>query len=131
MGEYRLLYAREKGEVYMNDGFAVVVLFYLVPLLPLALTWRKDMSKTVTCVVLWESVGSLAFVVVFALVGLYGWQWHLWGQVSIGEIVAFWQGESLPASLWIWPGIWETALLLLARWVAQAVRQATGPEQCL
>lgn len=115
----------------MNDGFAVVVLFYLVPLLPLALTWRKDMSKTVTCVVLWESVGSLAFVVVFALVGLYGWQWHLWGQVSIGEIVAFWQGESLPASLWIWPGIWETALLLLARWVAQAVRQATGPEQCL
>lgn len=107
----------------MDDGFAVVILFYLMPLLPLALTWRQPLGKAMGWIALGEGLNILLFLSLGALVELLGWQWYRWGQVSVGEILSFWQGEALPAPVWIWPGIGETALFLLARWVVDLVRQ--------
>lgn len=116
----------------MDDSVAVVVLFYLVPLLALALTWRQPLGKAMGWIALGERIGILLFLSLGALVELLGWQWYRWGEVSVGEILSFWQGEALPAPVWIWPGIGETSLVLLARWAVDLVRQQTVEgEGCL
>ncbi len=116
----------------MDDSVAVVVLFYLVPLLALALTWHQPLGKAMGWIALGEGIGILLFLSLGALVELLGWQWYRWGEVSVGEILSFWQGEALPAPVWIWPGIGETSLVLLARWAVDLVRQQTVEgEGCL
>ena len=45
------------------------------------------------------------------------------GGVSQQEILSFWKGGGATAALWIGPGVGETALVLLLRWVVETVRQ--------
>lgn len=39
------------------------------------------------------------------------------------RILSFWKGGGATAALWIGPGVGETALVLLLRWVVETVRQ--------
>ena len=87
----------------MKEWIAVAVLLYSVPLFALLLTWKKP---------LWQ-----------ALRGILSWQWFRWGGVSLQEILSFWKGGGATAALWIGPGVGETALVLLLRWVVETVRQ--------
>lgn len=107
----------------MNEVFAVGVMLYLVPLVAMLLTWKKPLPEALGAMVASELVGILLFFPLYALVGMLSWQWFRWGGVQLQDILAFWKGGSFTAAVWIWPGVAETALLLLVRWVVSAVRQ--------
>ena len=96
----------------MKEWIAVAVLLYSVPLFALLLTWKKPLL-----------LGILCFFPLYALVGMLSWQWFRWGGVSLQEILSFWKGGGATAALWIGPGVGETALVLLLRWVVETVRQ--------
>ena len=100
----------------MKEWIAVAVLLYSVPLFALLLTWKKPLWQALRGIVLSEVLGIL-------LVGMLSWQWFRWGGVSLQEILSFWKGGGATAALWIGPGVGETALVLLLRWVVETVRQ--------
>ncbi len=121
------VFAQEgKGAFSVNELFAVGVLLYSVPLVTLLLTWKKPLQGALGTIVASEIVGILLFFPVYALVGMLSWQWFRWGGVRLQDILSFWEGGSMTAAVWIWPGVAETALVLLLRWVVAAVRQKTA-----
>ena len=79
----------------MKEWIAVAVLLYSVPLFALLLTWKKPLWQALRGIVLSEVLG----------------------------ILCFWKGGGATAALWIGPGVGETALVLLLRWVVETVRQ--------
>ena len=96
-------------------------LLYSVPLFVAA-----DVEKAAVAgpagIVLSEVLGILCFFFpLYALVGMLSWQWFRWGGVSLQEILLLEGGAT--AALWIGPGVGETALVLLLRWVVETVRQ--------
>lgn len=107
----------------MNEFSAVGVLLYSVPLVAMVATWKKPLSKALGAIVSSELLGILLFFPLYALVGMLSWQWFCWGGVRLQDIFAFWEGGGFTAALWIWPGVAETALVLLVRWVVEALRQ--------
>lgn len=107
----------------MKEWIAVAVLLYSVPLFALLLTWKKPLWQALRGIVLSEVLGILCFFPLYALVGMLSWQWFRWGGVSLQEILSFWKGGGATAALWIGPGVGETALVLLLRWVVETVRQ--------
>ena len=107
----------------MKEWIAVAVLLYSVPLFALLLTWKKPLWQALRGIVLSEVLGILCSFPLYALVGMLSWQWFRWGGVSLQEILSFWKGGSATAALWIGPGVGETALVLLLRWVVETVRQ--------
>ena len=92
----------------MKEWIAVAVLLYSVPLFALLLTWKKPLWQALRGIVLSEVLGILCFFPLYALVGMLSWQW---------------KGGGATAALWIGPGVGETALVLLLRWVVETVRQ--------
>ena len=107
----------------MKEWIAVAVLLYSVPLFALLLTWKKPLWQALRGIVLSEVLGILCFFPLYALVGMLSWQWFRWCGVSLQEILSFWKGGGATAALWIGPGVGETALVLLLRWVVETVRQ--------
>ena len=95
----------------------------LAVLFALLLTWKKPLWQALRGIVLSEVLGILCFFPLYALVGMLSWQWFRWGGVSLQEILSFWKGGGATAALWIGPGVGETALVLLLRWVVETVRQ--------
>lgn len=110
-------------EFGVKEWIAVAVLLYSVPLFALLLTWKKPLWQALRGIVLSEVLGILCFFPLYALVGMLSWQWFRWGGVSLQEILSFWKGGGATAALWIGPGVGETALVLLLRWVVETVRQ--------
>ena len=113
----------------MKEWIAVAVLLYSVPLFALLLTWKKPLWQALRGIVLSEVLGILCFFPLYALVGMLSWQWFRWGGVSLQEILSFWKGGGATAALWIGPGVGETALVLLLRWVVETVRQRLGHDR--
>lgn len=113
----------------MNDPFVAVVLLYLVPLFALLVTWKKPLPQALGWIAGSELVGLLLFLPLFALVGLVGWEWYRWGEVTLREVLTFWQEGGVSALLWVAPGVGITALTLLMRWLVAAVRQAVAQAQ--
>lgn len=111
------------GAFSVKEWIAVAVLLYSVPLFALLLTWKKPLWQALRGIVLSEVLGILCFFPLYALVGMLSWQWFRWGGVSLQEILSFWKGGGATAALWIGPGVGETALVLLLRWVVETVRQ--------
>ncbi len=114
---------RRRGAFSVKEWIAVAVLLYSVPLFALLLTWKKPLWQALRSIVLGEVLGILCFFPLYALVGMLSWQWFRWGGVSLQEILSFWKGGGATAALWIGPGVGETALVLLLRWVVETVRQ--------
>lgn len=112
-----------RGAFSVKEWIAVAVLLYSVPLFALLLTWKKPLWQALRGIVLSEVLGILCFFPLYALVGMLSWQWFRWGGVSLQEILSFWKGGGATAALWIGPGVGETALVLLLRWVVETVRQ--------
>ena len=115
----------------MKEWIAVAVLLYSVPLFALLLTWKKPLWQALRGIVLSEVLGILCFFPLYALVGMLSWQWFRWGGVSLQEILSFWKGGGATAALWIGPGVGETALVLLLRWVVETVRQRLGEKRAM
>lgn len=113
----------------MNRFSAVGVLLYALPLVILLLTWKKPLSGALGAIVTGELLGILFFFPLYALVGMFSWQWFHWGGVQVQEILSYWEGSGFTAALWIWPGVAETALVLLVRWGVEAVRQKSALTQ--
>ena len=118
-----------KGGCPVNDPFAAAVLLYLVPLFALLVTWKKPLPKALGWIAGSELVGILLFLPLFALVGLVGWEWYRWGEVTLREVLTFWQEGGVTALLWVAPGAGITALTLLLRWLMEAIRQAVALAQ--
>lgn len=89
----------------------------------LLLTWKKPLWQALRGIVLSEVLGTSASSPSMPLWGMLSWQWFRWGGVSLQEILSFWKGGGATAALWIGPGVGETALVLLLRWVVETVRQ--------
>lgn len=109
-----------KGGFFVNGTFLVL---YLAPLFALLLTWKKPLASALRWIVVGELVGVALFFLLYALVGLHSWHWVSWGSVNLQDILLFWKGGGFTAALWIWPGVGETALLLLIRWGIEALRR--------
>ena len=109
----------------MQDIHIVVAGLFLVPLFALLLTWKKPVAEARRSILLLEVVGLVVYILLYAQVDMFGWQFRYWGSVSLLELISYWlsaQGHALP---WVIPALAETGLvLLLHRWIQTKRQQA-------
>ena len=107
----------------MNETFAVVVTLYLVPVLTLFFTWKKPLGHAMKKIGMTTAAAMVLYFPVYALVDMLRWRWLDWGSMNVGDLVSYWMGDAAQAAMWIFPCLWELALVLTARWVVERVRR--------
>lgn len=112
-----------KGGFSVDEIYVVVAGLYLVPVFALLATWKKPLAAARRRILLTEGVGLILYILVYAQVDMFGWQFRYWGSVSLLELVSYWlsdQGQALP---WVIPALIETGLILLVRQGVQGLRK--------
>ena len=102
---------------------AKIALERMVPVLMLFFTWKKPLGHALKKIGMTTAAAMVLYFPVYALVDMLRWRWLDWGSMNVGDLVSYWMGDAAQAAMWLFPCLWELALVLTARWVVERVRR--------